>query len=86
MLVATLADLAQHGDRHPSIFLAICKRNPASFAIFESTLRSADLRYQKLDSHFAGYALHFLDVLDELTSDMYLIEIFRASCSSRNSS
>ena len=53
--------------------MAITKRNPTTYTVLEDALRDADMTFSRLDVNPDQCCVQFLDILDEVRSDVHLI-------------
>ena len=78
-LVETLSLFLHSQCMPPLIYMAVTKRNPTTYIGLEKALKDADMASQRLDVNLDQCSVRFLDVLDEIRSDVHLIFVHKIS-------
>lgn len=77
-LVATLSSFLEQECLLPSIYMAVTKRNSSTYTGLESALQDAGMSLHRMDVKLDQCPVQFLDVLDDIRSDVHLVCISKS--------
>lgn len=73
-LVKTLTSITETHKR-PTVYLALCKRNPDTFNAFLTALKTANLSCIDTQNLSEQWPVQFLDIWQDCSSELHLLTI-----------